>query len=298
MDRLPEPNPEAAEQLLREARIEKMQVRHEDAAHALEVRGLADRMSLGEREGHCWLHGAFTETGYRLSRITREFWSGCAECRKIEEEGKAQQAAQAEADRLARRRQAEIGAAAIPERFKDRTFDAFVADTPEKQHALTVAREYAEDFAESDRHGRGLVFIGAPGTGKSHLAASIALHLIDGRRWVQYISCMSLIRAVRDTWRSDSEVSEAKVLRRFGQEIDLLIIDEVGVQYGTDSEQNILFEILDRRYGEMRPTVILTNQKKEGLKKYVGDRIYDRLTETSRMVVFDWSSYRKQARAS
>ena len=298
MDRLPEPNPQAAEDLLRQQRLAHLTARASEIAHVREAQGLMDRFSLGERQGNCWLHGDFTETGYRLSRITREFWSGCPECRQIEEEAKAQKEAAAQAERIARRREAEIGAAAIPERFKDRTFDAFVADTPEKQHALSVAREYAEDFAENEKAGHGLVFVGLPGTGKSHLAASIALHLIDGRRWVQYISCMSLIRSVRDTWRSDSDVSEAKVLRRFGQEIDLLIIDEVGVQYGTDSEQNILFEILDRRYADMRPTVILTNQKKDGLKKYVGDRIYDRLTETSRMVVFDWPSYRRQARAS
>lgn len=298
MDRLPDPNPAAAEELLRKQRLESLQRTSHDGAMALASRGIGEKFVLGEREGICGLHGAFTETGYRLSRITREFWSGCHSCKQIEEEARAEHEARQQAERLARRREADIGAAAIPERFKDRTFDAFVADTPEKQRALTVAREYAEDFAENDRHGRGLVFIGSPGTGKSHLAASIALHLIDGRRWVQYTTCMGLIRAVRDTWRSDSETSEAKVLRKFGSEIDLLILDEVGVQYGTDSEQNILFEVLDRRYGDMRSTVILTNQKKEGLKKYVGDRVYDRLTETGRMVVFDWPSYRKQARAA
>lgn len=298
MDRLPEPSPTAAEEVLRGSRMKRLTERADEIAQLRESQGLMERFSLGERAGHCWLHGDFTESGYKLGRIAREFWSGCAECRQTEEAAKAQEAARVEAERMARRREAQIGAAAIPERFKDRTFAAFVADTPEKQHALSVAREYAEDFADNDRAGRGLVFIGAPGTGKSHLAAAIALHLIDGKRWVQYISCMSLIRAVRDTWRSDSEESEAKVLRRFGHEVDLLLIDEVGVQYGTDSEQNILFEILDRRYGEMRPTVILTNQKRDGLKKYVGDRIYDRLTETSRMVVFDWPSYRRQARSA
>ncbi|MDI4633315.1 ATP-binding protein [Pelomonas sp. V22] len=257
-----------------------------------------ERFELGTRSSDCAEHGSFEESGHRIAMFKREFWSGCPVCAAEKVERERAEAAAAEARRAADIREDAIGQAAIPLRFRSRTFDAFTADTPEKQRALTVARDYAEDFDNNLKTGRGLVFSGLPGTGKSHLAAAIALHLIDNhsRRWVQYTSCMGLIRAVRETWRSDSDSSERRVLNKFGREIDLLMIDEVGVQYGTDSEQTILFEILDRRYAEMRPTILLTNQGKDGLRKYVGERVYDRLIETSRMVVFDWESYRPQAR--
>ena len=71
---------------------------------------------------------------------------------------------------------------------------------------------------------------------------------------------------------------------------------EVGVQYGTDGEQNILFEVLDRRYRDMLPTILLANQSKDGLKQFLGERAYDRLTETGRIVAFEWESYRPHAR--
>ena len=267
------------------------------APTAQPVRNLAAKIDLGTRAGECEQHGPFAEAGHRLELFKREIWSGCPACAEQKREAERAAAVAAEARRIAEIREDAIGQAAIPLRFRSRTFEAFVADTPEKQRALAVARDYAEDFDESMKTGRGLVFSGLPGTGKSHLAAAIALHLIDNsRRRVQYTSCMGLIRAVRETWRSDSDVTERRVLNKFGREIDLLMIDEVGVQYGTDSEQTILFEILDRRYAEMRPTILLTNQGKEGLRKYVGDRVYDRLIETGRMVVFDWESYRPQAR--
>lgn len=267
------------------------------APTAQPVRNLSAKIDLGTRAGECEQHGAFEEAGFRLTMFKREIWAGCPACAEQKREAERAAAVAAEARRIAEIREDAIGQAAIPLRFRSRTFEAFVADTPEKQRALAVARDYAEDFDENMKTGRGLVFSGLPGTGKSHLAAAVALHLIDNsRRWVQYTSCMGLIRAVRETWRSDSDVTERRVLNKFGREIDLLMIDEVGVQYGTDSEQTILFEILDRRYAEMRPTILLTNQGKEGLRKYVGDRVYDRLIETSRMVVFDWESYRPQAR--
>ncbi|MNL85189.1 DNA replication protein DnaC [compost metagenome] len=74
------------------------------------------------------------------------------------------------------------------------------------------------------------------------------------------------------------------------------MLDEIGVQYGTDGEQTILFDVLDRRYRDMKPSVFLTNQDKKGFKEFIGERTFDRLTETSRWVPFDWASYRPQAR--
>ena len=110
-----------------------------------------------------------------------------------------------------------------------------------------------------------------------------------------YITCMSLIRQVRATWRRDSEKSEGDVLQMLG-DVSLLVLDEVGVQYGTDGEQTILFDILDRRYRDMQPTIILTNQDVKGLQEYIGERTFDRLREVSRLVTFDWESYRPVAR--
>ena len=77
--------------------------------------------------------------------------------------------------------------------------------------------------------------------------------------------------------------------------VPLLVIDEIGVQYGTDSEQTILFDVLDKRYRDMRPTILLTNQNTIGLKAFIGERAFDRLTETARWVAFDWPSHRRTA---
>ena len=104
-----------------------------------------------------------------------------------------------------------------------------------------------------------------------------------------------MIRAVRETWRRDSEQSEREVLRYFAS-LDLLVIDEIGVQYGTDGEQTIIFEVLDRRYRDIRPTILITNQDKGGLVQFVGERTFDRLIETSRWIAFDWPSFRPAAR--
>ena len=106
---------------------------------------------------------------------------------------------------------------------------------------------------------------------------------------------MQVVRAVRNAWRKDSERSESDVMAEFAR-VPLLVIDEVGAQYGTKGEQMVLFEVLDRRYLDMKPTILLTNQNMPGLKQFLGERVHDRLIEIARAVVFDWESYRKQAR--
>jgi len=297
MDTLPKPDPERSAEVLREAeRHAQRQQAAQVAADPVPVSRFAVRHELGQRNAECPSHGAFTSTGFKVPGLSREIWSQCSACAAEEAAQRQREEAAAALQRQRAAREAAIGEADIPQRFQARDFDAFNADSDDKRRALTIARDFAEQFDANHHKGAGLVFAGLPGTGKSHLAAAIMLALV-GRYAVRYTTCMSLIRMVRDTWRRDSEVSERQIMRLLCDEVDLLVIDEVGAQYGTDGEQNLLFEVMDRRYSGMRPTILLTNQDKEGLKTFVGDRVYDRLRETSRWVAFDWPSYRPTARA-
>ena len=47
-----------------------------------------------------------------------------------------------------------------------------------------------------------------------------------------------LLREVKDPFHRDSEISQSEIIARMG-EIDLLVIDEVGIQFGTDTERMI-----------------------------------------------------------
>lgn len=197
--------------------------------------------------------------------------------------------------RAARMQQTErmLDQAAIPRRFMDRSFDVFHATTPEMRHAKSVAVDYATGFERHHADGSGLVLLGKPGTGKSHLAAAILQHVIPAYQ-AAYVTCGDLIRAVRATWGNRGELSETQVLKRYAS-LDLLAIDEVGVQNGTDNEQHILFGILDARYRDMKPTIILSNLAPKGLEEVLGERAYDRLAEVSEVVQFNWPSHRRAA---
>jgi DNA replication protein DnaC len=248
-------------------------------------------------ERECPTHGRYAANGEFKANIGRTVWTRCPGCRDADKQAVKAEAEQRSAAARATSIERALKLANIPKRFTSRTFETFIAADAKQSTALTACRAYAEDFSDALRSGGSLVLSGAPGTGKSHLAASVMLQVMAGGCTVQYMTCMDMIRAIRGTWRKDSERTEDDVLRELGETLDLLVIDEVGMQYGTEGEQTVLFDVLDRRYRQMRPTILISNANREQFRTYVGDRVYDRLREVAKWVAFDWGSYRPTARA-
>lgn len=257
------------------------------------LKAVPGREDLGEKSLTCATHGDFQASGARYLG-KREIWTGCPACEESVQAAERQADAQKRAEAQRQRIEAMIEDSAIPARFIGRTFDNFQATTDAQRAALKATRGFAENFGAHRKRGTGLILSGLPGTGKSHLAGAV-LQAIMPQHAGLYITCMGLIRAVRSTWRKDSERSEAHVLQMLCS-VPLLVLDEIGVQYGTDGEQTILFDVLDRRYRDLQPTILITNQNTDGFKQFVGERSYDRLIETCRWVSFDWESYRPTAR--
>lgn len=251
--------------------------------------------ALEPRLAVCPKHGDYTSKGTRFTTGRRmEIWTQCPGC--SDEAAEAHREA-AELERQARakaRLEEMLGTAAIPVRFIGRSFDNYRADEPSQRAALTAAREYAEGFNKHSRTGESLLLLGKAGTGKSHLASAV-LQAIMPAHIGMYTTAADVIDMVRETWRRDSEKSQGKVLQMLAS-VPLLVIDEVGVQYGTESEQNTLFQILDRRYRDRKPVILMANLSPAELQKLLGDRVYDRLREVSKVVLFDWESYRPTAR--
>jgi len=243
------------------------------------------------RPGECSTHGAFEERGTVLPFGKREpKWTGCPQCNAIRAaEIQAQEREERERERQ-RRMEQRLSQSGIPLRFRDRTFANFVADTDAKRSALKVAADFAENFGDHFRDGATVVFSGKPGTGKSHLAIAAAMSVMANGTAL-YLNALDLVRMVRDTWRRDSEMTESAVLHELST-VSLLVIDEIGVQYGTEGEQVILFDVLNRRYRDLMPTILLTNLGAKGMKEFLGERSFDRLREGGIWVAFDWESHR------
>lgn len=257
------------------------------------IASLASSPRAEPRQQVCETHGAFESVNF-IGRI----WSKCPGCT-------ADAAAKEKAEQDAREHTARktaweqrLGESCIPERFTDRTLNKFVASTPEQAHALAFATAYADGFDEVIKTGRSALFVGKVGTGKTHLAAGIALRLMrrDGRP-VLFTTVMRAVRSVKDTWGGNGGKTETQAIAALVFP-DLLILDEVGVQFGSDTEKLILFDVLNERYEKRRPTLLLSNFGIDEVKAYLGERIFDRLREDGgEAVAFDWESHRGKVQA-
>lgn len=257
----------------------------------------SDRVDLGTKDVECPAHGRYVSAGWRTTqgrRVAREIWSRCPQCVEVEEADKRRLEAEERAKERRRRLETMLERTGIPKRFKGKTFDSYIVESAEMEYARGVAMAYAEQFPRHLANGDGLVFMGNVGTGKSHLAAAILQDILPDHVGL-YITCRDMLTRIRDTWRKGSPVSERQVMGELVS-IDLLVLDEVGVQFGTENEQILLFEVMDRRYREQKPTVILTNADGAGLKDYLGERVYSRLREVSSVVQFEWADMRPRMR--
>lgn len=181
----------------------------------------------------------------------------------------------------------------VPRRFQGRTLDDFAPPTPAAETVLATLRRYAQDFTEHFDAGRSLILCGRTGTGKTHLACALARRIaLEHRHRCRYTTAYHIVRDIKDTYGREAERTEKAVVREF-VEPHLLVVDEVGVQYGTDTEKLLLFEVLNGRYEDLKPTIVISNLEPTGIGEYLGDRVMDRLRENDGgILVFDWKSNR------
>ncbi|CDQ12121.1 putative DNA replication protein DnaC [Acidithiobacillus ferrivorans] len=186
-----------------------------------------------------------------------------------------------------------LGSASIPARHQHCDFDTFIVETPEQQAVLDTCRDYAEHFARYAAAGSCMVFSGSHGTGKNHLATAIARTVLGMGRSVLQVTARGLITRIRETWGSKGgEWTESGILRAIAG-ADLLIIDEVGKQFGGDGEEIHFFEVINYRYLQMKPTIVLSNESAQGIESYLGVAAFDRLCEGGLLLQFDWPGHRR-----
>lgn len=252
----------------------------------MEICELLNGMKEGADERFCPDHGTY------MAMSVRGRFSPCPVCQEkqlADEEIEVGKLIQKNQEDIRRKRIVEESN--IPSRFLERRLSNFMAENEGQKTALGVCSSYANNFAEMKQIGRSLIFAGKPGTGKTHLAVGIAHEIMAQGHTALYSSVLRALRSVKDGFSSAGE-SESAVVKRLAVP-DLLIMDEAGVSYATDHDAMILYEIVNQRYEEKKPTLFTSNYTLAELKTVMGERVIDRLREGGGKVLhFDWDSWR------
>lgn len=192
-----------------------------------------------------------------------------------------------------------LGKSGLKKRFLNRTFENYKAITANQKKAFSVASGYAVRFQEFYERGEGLYIEGTNGTGKTHLAAAIALQLIHEGVPVVCKTSIELLDDIKKAF-DDKQVSEHEILKVYKQ-VDLLIVDDLGKEQCTDWSMSTIYSILNDRYEDLKPTIITTNFNEDALIKNLTPKGYDnskiiaiisRLREVSTVITMAWEDYR------
>lgn len=170
------------------------------------------------------------------------------------------------------------------------SFDNYKVESQGQMNALNLSRQYVDEF---DGNIASFIFCGKPGTGKNHLAAAICNELLLRGKSVLIITVADIMSAMKDTF-TNRETTEEQLLNDLSN-VDLLVIDEIGVQTESRYEKVIINQIVDRRSSSKRPTGMLTNHNIDEMTRLLGERVMDRMKlGNSLYVIFDWESFRSR----
>lgn len=229
------------------------------------------------RPAMCQKHGEYV--AYLLPCQHKEIWSRCPECERELQHAKAlQEETKARAEIAAWKIEQLVGQACIPPRFANRSFANFRTDDAEQRVALATCRAYCEThWEETMKTGRCLCIIGRPGTGKTHLAAAMVRSVISRGFPAVYVKETDIFRRIKESYMSRT-LSERQAIADFVKPA-LLVVDEVGRQAGTPAERAMFFDVIDKRYEAVRPTVLVSNLDKNNFRNLLGIGAYSRLAE-------------------
>lgn len=239
----------------------------------------------------CAKHGVYAARVFKV--FDREITGACPECSKETEEREAAMKRHLEEEAVVRRTQVFLQRAGIPARFKDCTLANYIVENAGQKKAHGAAVWYVQTIKERIAEGTGMIFTGQAGTGKTHLSTAIANAIIPMGFSAVFITASDAMRSIKRTYDASSSLTESDAIDALVGPA-LLILDEIGMQNRTDHEKQLMFEIINKRYERVKPTILLSNLSGPDLKDFLGDRIMDRMRQGGgRMIGFDWDSFRK-----
>jgi len=145
-----------------------------------------------------------------------------------------------------------------------------------------------------DRLGTGftVALVGVRGPGKTQLGVELMKFSTGALRSAYYCTAMDYFMRIKDSFNNDAEKSQSEA-QRFFIKPKLLVLDEMHVRSDSAWEDNMLTDLIGKRYNAVLDTVLISNQTLSEFEKSVGPSIMDRLNETGGIVECKWKSFRQ-----
>ena len=188
--------------------------------------------------------------------------------------------------RVERRAARMLEQARIPRRYELCSLDSYETvhktANPSIAKALRISRKFAEGYPV-ETAGKGLLFTGSSGLGKTHLSVSILKTLIADRGATGvFWEHKELLDELRSIYSLRTAGAEGRLLKSVIT-CDILVLDDLGDITPSDWSWDTTSYILNSRYNENLSTIITTNLDNEP-RAAASNEPFDRFAEARRVV--------------
>ena len=179
---------------------------------------------------------------------------------------------------IARRRHERL-LGSLPEHFRDVRLDTYPVAATGQRRLIAHLRAWLE----SDRW---LYLHSPPGRGKTGLAAALGQELANHSASVAFAVVPDLLGRIRQAYRSrDSFDGDEQNMLEALYGVDVLILDDLGTEKGSDWVSEKIFQVIGHRYAHHKRTIITSNLDLLGLGDHLGDdRVSSRIGELADVI--------------
>lgn len=156
------------------------------------------------------------------------------------------------------------------------------------EHNLRTLQNFALHFSAKTQDS--FLLVGSTGLGKTHLSTATAVAIIDKGYEVVYKTVQSMLD---DFEREQFGKGTYEDIRMY-YEADLLIVDDLGAEMSTQFTVSCIYNVINMRINNGKPTVISTNLSQKELRERYADRITSRLFGEYKPLLFSGVDIRRQ----
>jgi len=180
----------------------------------------------------------------------------------------------------------------IPSRYQGKTFDDFLTPTASAQQVKRIVQQAVKVIQTTPLC---LLFLGKPSTGKTMMAFILYRAFAEVGFRVHYESSLLFLKILQEKRFESSAKFQSQLA--YYRDVDFLILDEFSESVSRDGapvefEKRLMFEVIDARYQQQRPTLAISNRNYDQLVARLGLATVERLSEKSAILMFDWPSMR------
>ena len=175
----------------------------------------------------------------------------------------------------------------VKPRYHERTFENFEV-TADNRQAYEACKKYAENFHRMTHDG--LLLLGPPGTGKTHLAVSIHRAVLAKGIASVFVNMPNLVNEMLQGFKA----GEVSATYQAALEKCLVIMDDLGAERLRDWVQEAIYRLINERYEKKLPLIVTTNCGIEELERRISGPAVDRLAEMCEIVPVEGKSWRRK----